>query len=277
MIGASNLIAYLFVFIVTTLIVGFILKMTIKNQNKYLAPVLTILIAILATAIAKSYIDSTIYATAFADNIRKQYPIFELLATKAPDDFNAYIAKEKENIKEYGSSNYHVSLTTVQFLDTEIAKYSAVASNQSLFDFMQTRLNIYKQIYQTDPATILHLEFPLKFPENTNAGFNQYETLYQQNMKTTEEVLKSALENPQAPPTDADKNKATEILKSVALDLAKKYGKDNVIMTFKDPADASLDKNIAAQIIMSLYEDILARGVNDTGVVVKYVFANSNP
>lgn len=277
MIWTYRLIGYLIIALIAAVIFGFIFSKTIKSKDKSIIGLLTVVATIAVLVMARPFVEPYFYAWTFETSIRSQYPIMELLANKAPDDFRAYINREKSDIVKYGVKNSRPTLATIEFLDAEIAKYSQVATNQSLYDFMKTRLEVFQEIVKEDPTLVLRLEFPHKYIDTNDKSIGKFTDQYNKNMVAAENVIKSALETPQTPPTPEDNKKALALLKIIATDLAVKYGKENVMMTFDDPSNPNLDKTTAAKILLSLYEDIIAKGVNDSAMIVKYVFQNSAP
>lgn len=277
MIWLYRIISYLIIVIIAFVVFSFIFKKTIKTENTKLISLATLLACLVMIVIARPLLEPHFYAWTFESSIRGKYPIIDLLAQKSPEEFNAYVKKEKnEIIKSGNDKNNLTTFYTIEFLDSQVAKYSQIATNQSLYEFMQSRLNLFKMLIDTNPELILRLEFPRKYVDETNASLEKLDEFYNKTMQNSENVIKSALETPQTPPTEQDSKKAVTILRNIATGLTKKFGKENVLLTFQDPTTPSLDKTIAANILISLYEDILATGVNDTGTVVKYVFRSGN-
>lgn len=273
MIWLYRIISYLIIAIIAFVIFSFIFKKTIKTENTKVISLATLFACLVMIVIAKPFIEPRLYAWTFESAIRHKYPIIEMLAQTSPDEFKAYVSKEKNEIIKSGSTkNNLISFYTIEFLDSQVAKYSQIATNQSLYNFMQSRLNLFKMLIDTNPELILRLEFPRKFVDGNNMQSEKLNEFYDKNMQNAENVIKSAIDTPQTPPTEQDSKKAVTILRSIATGLTKKFGKDNVILTFQDPTSLSLDKTTAAKILIALYEDIITTGVNDTGTVVKYVF-----
>jgi hypothetical protein len=234
------------------------------------AAVVAALIALIFTYL---FVAPQYYTWKIETMLKTRYPVFELLAEKSPDDFNAFVTKIKSDILT-SPSNYNEFRDTGNFLNSEMIKYSQTATNESLYNFARVISDFYGKLFQINPVFILNLEFPEKFQDQIN--FNELEKASRgeiaQVTSAKEGVIRSALDEPQPVLSKEESQKAQAIFRQIITNLVDKYGKNTVLASFQHPEDAATDKKTAATIIMEFYNDLIARGEMDTGIVLKYLF-----
>ena len=59
-------------------------------------------------------------------------------------------------------------------------------------------------------------------------------------------------------------------MQDIILELAEKYGKENVVTTFEHPEQPTLDKKMGADILIEFYRHLIAKGVKETGLAMKF-------
>lgn len=249
------------------------------TKNEKIISVLTFIFVIAMINFSNSVLLPYYYDWKFIDDVKKTHPIIELLAKDSPVDFNAFITKVKNDKQLYPTRNNEF-YDTGQFINYEFMKYSLNATNSSLYKWAQTTVIFYKQLLNDDPVLILNLEFPDKFSGNINFNLlEKYSKSYVTNLLTAKmDVIQSAIEQHQPSLTSGELQKADSIIKEIFVVLIKQYGEDSVLKTFQNADNTSLDKKVAASIVISFYEQIMSRGEDDTGLLLKYIFtvAQSN-
>lgn len=219
--------------------------------------------AILSLLITYFYIIPHYTIWAIESKVRNQYPIIDFLAVRAPDDFDIYLKKIQKDVLE----KKDVDATTHQFLNDELIKYYQNASNQSIYDYTVVIHASYQKLIAIDPILVLASEFPKKFPMHS---VTNDEKEMQQVMAAKEGIIKSAIDAPTPSINDTEKKQAKIIVQDILLKLAAQYGKENVVKTFEHPNDETLDKKIAADILIEFYSQLIAKGVKDTGIAMKF-------
>lgn len=245
------------------------------SLRKLTTGVLTFVAAVVALIITAAIIAPRYNAMTIESTIRNKHPIFEYLAKNSPADFNAYITQIKADILSEVDVNKKVETDTSVFINNELKKYSQTASNQSIFDYTTAIYNLYKKQIEIDPVLVLSTEFPDKF-SHQDISIKEDAEDREQLLAAKEEIIKSAIENPQPPLSDADKQQAKLIMQSILIDLANKYGKDKVLAIFQNPDNPTVDKKEAATVLLEFYNELLTKGVADTGLVIKYTLSGNS-
>ena len=237
--------------------------------RKVISAVVIIIAVVITLFIIRIYVVPNYVAWSIENQIRTKYPLFDYLAIRAPGDFNPYIDKVKKDILSNVDVDKKIEANTRLFLNAEVEKYFQIATNQSIYDYTKTLYTLYRKLIAINPILVLAAEFPNKFSAGSSQ-INSSTSDSNQIMAAKEAMIKSAIETPEQTLTAADNQQAKTIVQSIVLDLSKKYGKDAVIKTFEHPDDATLDQKTAATILIDFYNNLLARGVEDTGLVMKY-------
>lgn len=263
---------YLIITSLTCAIVAGTLKHLIKNTVLFaLSTVTAVTISIVLT---RQYVEPHYKAWVFETNIKEEDPIFSILAYKSPVEFNSYILNVKKSILRDGSE-HEVIYYTSNFLNTELLKFSQNASNLSLYDYAVTTVNFYTKLYNTDPILVLNMEFPGIYYQNTNyqkldrASIGFISTI----LTAKRDIIKSAIDNPQPKMSKENVERAKLVLRNIFRTLSEEYGSRDVINTFNRPNELSLNKKVAAKIIIQFYQEIINHGEDDAGIVIKYIFS----
>jgi hypothetical protein len=237
-------------------------------KNKKVAYGITLLTLVIAAILAYWFVSPYYESWRFEREIRNQSPFIKLIATQAPDEFNAYVTKIKNNIITKGSPDNDVYYTA-ELINALLLKYGPRASNESLYHYLQSDIELDKKLFAIDPNLVLFHEFPALFKGKID--FNKYNAIhFKENMlQAVEEVITSGIQHPQPLPTLQDKVKAEKMFQGMIAELAKKYGADKVTATFQHPQDPSVDKKMAAEIMMALSEEILAQGQDTVGLLLR--------
>lgn len=255
----------------TGLIAGAVFYLLTKS--KATASLLAGIAIVLAIAATKEYVMPTYYAKVFEHNMRSESPFMNMLAKNSPQEFNLYIAKVKANILANGDKSNNIYYSS-ELINSILIKYGSIASNDSLYQYLVTNLTLDKKLLSIDPMLVLAVEFPEKFKGKIDPTLLNVTGKTQSLLDAKIAVIQSAMEHPAAPLTDADKQHATDLLREVITDLSKQYGAQTIANALQHPDDPAVDKKAAAQIIISFYEDILAKGKDNAALIIKLMLTH---
>lgn len=255
----------------TGLIAGAVFYLLTKN--KATASLLAGIAIVLVIAATKEYVMPAYYAKALEQNLRSESPFMNMVAKHSPKEFNLYIAEVKNNMLANGDKSNNVYYSS-ELINSMLIKYGSVASNDSLYQYLIANLALDKQLFSTDPMLVLALEFPEKFKGKINPTLLNVTGNTKSLLDAKIAVIQSAMEQPAAPLTDADKQHATDLLREVITDLSKQYGTQTIANSLQHPDSPSVDKKAAAQIIISFYEDIVAKGKDNAALIIKLMLTH---
>lgn len=254
------------------LIGGFVSHSFAKNEKeKKIANKFSLVLTIFFIVITKWYIIPNYYAFTFEKTIKKEYPIFELLSNKFPEEFNNYIKTVKPSIS--ANNQEAVLTTTEQFLGSLFIKYAVHADNKSIFNYIKTTENFYKTIYQSNPSSVIYIESSSFFsPNEVISATSQFDEKYFKDVLLAKQnVIKSALENSLPSISEIDKQQAKSIFTQISQNLITKYGTEPVKQTFLNPNDIALSKKNASEIIITFYQELIDLGQDKAALVFKYL------
>jgi len=205
----------------------------------------------------------------FENKIKKEDPVFILLAQKDPLPFHQYLDKVRASF--VNQQEQLVPYYTGQYIYGQLVKYSPQASAASFYNLAKTTLDLYSKTYAQNPSQVLTLEFNLQ-----SASANDPSPAFNPITAVKEQILESALLHPQPALSQSEKDRAIAIIQNILMKLSLNYGNNVVMDTFQHPCDPALNQKIAAEIIMAFYQMILDRGKDDGGLVVKYIFNSAH-
>ncbi|VEG90485.1 hypothetical protein [Legionella spiritensis] len=260
---------YLGVGLLTALITAAILRFfKVRSKQSYW---LSISVVILSLGLVNILGIPYYQAWVFESDVKKNTPLFALLAEKSPADFKQYVVRVKKDIIHNHSRNV-ISLTS-EFVNSEVMKCAVFSSNEALYNQAESTVRYYKTLYEMNPTLVLASEFPNRFNDTNinrllvNASKKQIKNL----LHAKENIIRSALRSPQSPLSKNDLAHAQFLLNGIFDRLTKKYGAQSVEMTFQQPDNASLDKKQAAEIIIQFYQSLLSQDKKGAGIIIKYI------
>lgn len=264
------------------LVVGGLTALIVGGLQYYFGnkPKNTLWITLSAVAVVllimKSYGVPYYQAWAFESDLRKESSFFDLLAKKSPQAFKEYIDKTKKDITHNDSQN--VIAYTSELVSSQMTKYGAQATNEAIYNQVKATIDYYNKLDAINPVLVLFLEYPNIFADKLSENEIELVAEGPENPipAANQNIIKSALETPQPPLSQADMIKAQTILNNIIETLSTKYGEKEVEMTFQHPDDAALDKKTAAEIIIKFYQLLAERGEKDTGLVIRYISSSNN-
>ncbi|KTD39138.1 hypothetical protein Lnau_0207 [Legionella nautarum] len=205
----------------------------------------------------------------FDREIKKAYPIFEILEKASPQEYKDYSSSMGKMLAEKKDKKL-LMLHTHKFVDAQMSKLLPVADNKFIYSMIRDTLIFYKQV--EDPSIIIAFEFP-ESRIIDDVSIKKYENYIQKIALSKYSIIKNGLENPQSIFSEEQFLSAKKQLKNIISSLEKKYGSENVFLLFNDTNNPKLNDAIAAKILINLYQMILALGVDKTGEIYKFIYS----
>jgi hypothetical protein len=216
------------------------------------------------------------YVATFEADLRKAYPLLNVIAENYPVEFNQYIKASRQYILEKGG-RYNDMLLSSQLINMAVAKAIPYASNESTYKLLTVLINTYKKLYALNPMYVLLLEFPDRSPDKvmfdklesvlTQADINQL-------MEAKKEIIISGLDNQgrKIQLTDPKFAAAKEVLNRIMIMLDNQYGEKIFKDTFVTKTPGFIDPSQSGDLIITMYEQIAAQGEDQGGLVFKTLF-----
>lgn len=251
--------------ILSVAIFYFFANLLIKNE--WILKILSVILFLVIFYAAKTFLIPYYQAFTFEEKIKKNYPIYNLIANIDPNDFNIYISKVKQNILSKGNPNNEIFYAH-QLVDSVFEKKILNASNKSIYNFVKIQQQLNQELVKTNPTLLLFKEFPDNFRKLVD--LNHLSILISKDLLSAKEaVIRSAIENPQPLLTETEKSTATKLITEILNVMEKQYGTDLVNKTFYRPEDPSLNRAIEAELIVAFYNAVLSKGEENTGLIIK--------
>ena len=244
----------------------------IKNASK-LSFFVAILI-IVTMGLIRVYLIPYYRATTYEYFVQRDDPAIALIAERYPKQFETYINNTKKSLFENESQSIE-QLYKINLLNIVTAQAMLKASNASIYDVYQIEVELYKNLYEIDPKLVLFLEFSGQFRDKPNPNLiiilGGGPDMIQRIVAAKEKVVLSAIKSPQ-PPMDIAQNKATEkMVSDIFAKISASYGPDTFVNLTVKPDSPDIDPKTAALMIIAFYSDILDKGVNQAGMIFKYL------
>lgn len=241
------------------------------RKNKYKNFITGLFFGILFFSI-KIYILPYYYAATYESTIRNKYPIYEVIAKYYPKEFNQYITQERKNILENGSLSNGIQYSA-ELVNNAILKSIPFASPESIYNYVKITLKMEKKMYLINPAWVISLEFPGRDNRYTLSSIvnSISENDIKERMQAEKDLIESGSKNRMPIKlTDEESNAISQDLIDLLTNLKKQYGEEEVANTFSNAP--FIDEQKSAQIIISFYEDILEKGEQRGGWIVKALY-----
>jgi hypothetical protein len=243
------------------------------TANNTTVSLLTVIILIACMALTQHYVTPYYLAETYEISLKHNDPRFNLIAKAFPAEFEKYIAEIKKSFFQYKQDEYR-SIAKLTFLNLLFTKLLPSATNETIYAFYQTELEIDKKLFSLQPDLVLYLEFSDKFktkaaPALIIALVNK--PLIKRAIETKEAVIISALSTPQPPLTNADKHYALQTIHEVFEKLSVTYGHKIISDLVKQPDNPAIDAKMAALAFLSFSQLILDTGQDSTGIVYRYL------
>lgn len=207
------------------------------------------------------------------NSIRNESSLMTLIAQNSPQEFAIYIDQVKQNrLANHNSDNE--AILANDLIRNQFHKFLPAASNDSIFNYLMTILNIYKKLYVEHPNSVLYLEFSDKFKDELANDKSINDISGSASLtKAIQEVIETGIKNKNPTVlTNTDEVNASTMTNTILSELATQFGNGVVSNTLNNPTDPELDKKISAEIIITFYEKVLDQGKENAGLIMKYIF-----
>jgi hypothetical protein len=245
-------------------------------KNNEVIRLCTAIIVVFAMTVTKIYVIPFYSAVTYEIFLKKNEPLFALIAKKFPDDFNHYMKKVKYSIISRENEDYLV-IYKLEFLNTIFVKTLSYATNKSIYEFYKAELMLDQALFRVDPKLVLYLEFSYKFSNKPHPGLIitiAGADLTNKIIQAKKSVIMSALITPQAPITASEKKLAITVVIKTLDELSNQYGKKTVAHLDAQISNPLLNKASAtlyATILLTFYQTILSTGETNVGMVYRYL------
>ncbi|KTC68155.1 hypothetical protein Lbir_2757 [Legionella birminghamensis] len=263
---------YIIVALIVALSMVFLCIFAIRKSLNSLS--LWLMIIVFALLIAFLFLYGVPYyrASEFETHMRQNYPVMNLIAQQSPEEFQSYMDQTRTAI-QHSKGQQVVAVYTGEFINAQLSKYIANASNQSIYDYTVTTLNCYQKLYNSDPSLVIDMEFASFFPNHIN--FDNLEKGVEACGDTITvaklNIIESAIRSPSSGLNSEEVVSAQQSLHEIFQELAAKYGDSAIEETFTRPYDSPQNKTLTAQIIVEFYEKLIIKGPVNTGIILKYL------
>jgi hypothetical protein len=267
------------IYIITACLVGALVNLLAGMifKNRIVTFSLTIFIMAAAIFIVRDYGVPHYYAYTFASSIRDSSPLVDFIASNSPDDFNNYVAKVKQNIL-HNQDPQEVYLDTNMFINLELRKQIPNATNESIYNYLSACVEMDKNLYKINPSLVLYIEYPEKFLNKIDLS-SIYQTIdpvvLNNLVDAKQRIIKSGFLDNMPKMSLSQRMDANLMFANIMSGLSLQYGRRNMLGAFANPDDPSVNQQVAAQIIISYYEDILSKGKDNAGMIYKSLFSGN--
>ena len=236
--------------------------------SSILSSILSVLLACCFFYFLIVYVGSSYQIKQFDRTLRRDYPIFQMIADSNPIQYQRFLLHVRDNVKS-NFGDMQLEALSFELMNEVYPQYLAKAPNNSIFADLEATLDLYKKIIDDSPALLLKLEFPERFPQvNLDRLKNPYYTqLLQHSREVKSELVAAAIADPQSTPTADEVD--SEIARIIAR-LIGEHGETLVAQTFSGTDDSTLNKKLAATVIIDFYQALLAQMPQGAGRIVRY-------
>jgi hypothetical protein len=251
-----------------------IITLAISNlysKNLTLTTFLTVFAIVAACSLSKMYLATYVEAETYEYFLLREDGVCRLIAERYPNEFKAYIKNIKQIIRANEGKDSLV-IYKITLLDAIVKLTVSKATNEAIYDFFKSELNLYKDLYSLDPSLVLYMEFPDQYKKKLNPSLAillSGEGNVTQVISGEEEVIKSGLLTPQPPLNETQKAQATAQLQTIFQKLAQVYDESMLTQLTTNASDPKLNKRDAALYIISFYQAILDLGWEDAGNILR--------
>lgn len=260
--GISGLISVL-----VAIVFRDIFKLIFKEKTTLIF-MLTIFTGITTFTLLRPFVSQRYEMYTFEENIKAEYPLFKTISLTDPKEFKEFIDKSKNSIY-LNEPPEKIAIYSAELINNIFPKYLLKASNETIFDYLNAQVHLYRELYKDDPDLVVKIETgQLNSKLSDLLDSEKYKLLFLQISKAKENVVLSG-EN--AKNTDINKGEVEQKLKEIIFKLEKDFGQKNVYLTFTTPNDPSLIRSTEAQIFISLYEALITSGKENAAPILKYL------
>lgn len=245
-----------------------------KKNEKYRGTFTTIIVISVFFS-TKNFLMPYYYAATFDSDLKQKYPMYSTIATYYPKDYSSFLAQAKDSVINNDSLNNQINYSAA-LVNYVVGKSLPFAPAKEVYNYLKTQYEIEKNLYNTNPILVLALEAPTRIPSQYPLS-SLLNTIPEKDINILMEAKARIIESGSKDQTrirlsDAEVERGSESINQLITTLKGKYGdeavNDTFILTtpFKDPMQS-------AQITLSFYELILAKGEEDGALLFKVLYA----
>lgn len=248
-----------------------LLKVFIKNE-KIINTIQSILF-VSVMLLCREYFIPQYAVWRFESNLKREYPIYNLISVIEPDEFKRFISKEKHALLTNEDKNYISDGS--KLVNKVLDKHILNASNKSLFNYLKVVTEIIKKLYMINPKYVLYIYFPTDFLQKINDDLEFENTFLPYSkiiMAAKEAIISSDIKN-SSNFTSQEQEKSAELIANIMFRLIQKYGKQPVMDAFGKPTN---NIEISAKIILEFNELALSSGEEGAALIQKALAVLAN-
>jgi hypothetical protein len=243
------------------------------TKNTSIISLFTAAIVLIVMLLTKAYILPYYHAQTYKFFLQIEDPQIKVIMAKYPQEFNNYINSTKNNFLT-DDNDYKAALDKIIFLNSLFVKAVPTASNESIYNYYKTELQLYQVLFRVNPEFVLYMEFSNQFaraPKPKLILSLADAVLIKKYVNAKEAVVLSSIQNPQPPIRRSQKYAAAKVLGDIMTQLGEEYGKDTFSNTLRDPDNPDLNQNKSAGMVIAFYKKIVSLGADYTGLIFKYL------
>jgi hypothetical protein len=243
------------------------------TKNTSILSLFTAVIVLIVMLLTKAYVIPYYNAQTYKFFLQIEDPQMKVIMAKYPKEFNAYLKSTKSNFLT-DDSDYRTALDKIIFLNSLFVKAVPTASNESIYKYYKTELELYTVLYRVNPWFVLYMEFSNQFaraPKPRLILSIADASLIKKYVEDKEAVVISSIQNPQPLISALQKSDAAKVLSDIMVQIGEEYGKDTFANTLKDPDNTGLDPVQSGAMVIGFYKKIVSLGADYTGLIFKYL------
>lgn len=222
----------------------------------------------------KNFLLPYYYAATLDSDLKHKYPIYSTIATYYPKEYNEFLEKMKKNTIENGSLENEIRYSaTLANYATE--KSIPFASAKNIYNYLNINYQFEKKLYSINPILVLAIESPTRVPSQHSLSSilrSIPESDLTKVLQAKAELIESGSKDRKPINfSDAEIERTTESIKQILASLTEKYGEETVNDTFTATTPFK-NQTQSAQVMLSFYELILAKGEEEGGLVFKILY-----
>lgn len=207
-------------------------------------------------------------------SLKEKYPIYSIISTYYPTEYNEFIAQMKKNILNHDSLDNEINYSAV-LINYATQKSIPFASPKTIYNYLQVNYQNEKKLYDINPMLVLALEFPGRvsgqYSLASTAQSIPDDELNKIIQAKAQLIESGSKDRTPIKFTDPEIAQATQTIQQIMTSLTEKYGKNVVDDTFSSSAPFKYpDKS--AKLMLSFYELILAQGEQNGGLLFKMLY-----
>lgn len=224
--------------------------------------------AVVGYGVSNAYLYPNYLGWRFEQELKKQ-PLFNIINQYYPQEFAQFIHDVKQSIIKKEDVR-KITALSAQLVNKIFYQSLRQAPDDYIALYLKATLDLYHYLNGQDPRAVVALENGDNASSGSITGFYEkkdFQSLLNHLLDTKRYVIEAGAKTPIAPPTDAQ---AEPLLKAILTDLSNKYTESVVHGAFS-PGQTLVPPNIAAQIVIEFYADILGAGRENAGLIMRHI------